>query len=77
MAVDHERLEAKSSELLRVFVDVMPVHGLLSLSEGVHIEEEGQVTEFVVAGERGGLPDGSLGALPVPDDAVHPVLYFV
>ena len=60
-------------EPVLVCVQVVLVGGGLALSQAVYVKDGHQVVQLVVAGEGKGLPDGSLGALPITDQAVHTV----
>ena len=73
VAVDDLGEPAERFGALSVRVHIMLVHGLLTLTQTVHIDYVHEVVEFVVARKRHRFPEAALGALSVSAQAEHSI----
>ena len=62
MAVDDFGAPVEGRETPAVNIHVMAESRRLALAQAVHVHDGDEIVELVNAGERGGFPDGTLGA---------------
>ena len=77
VTINDNRIKPKSSEFLSVDVVLVSFHCLSRFSEAISIDHKSQVTEFIISSERSSLPNRSLCAFPISNNAICPVLYFI
>lgn len=73
VAVDDLGEPAERFGALSVRVHVMLVHGLLTLTQAVHVDYVHEIVEFVVARERHRFPEAALGTLSVSAQAEYSI----
>ena len=77
VSIDNESVESKGFEAFGIDCSVVFVHGHSRLSNGVDVDENGEVVQLVVGGEGSCLPDAALHHLAVPTYAVNAVVNLV
>jgi hypothetical protein len=60
-----------------VDVQVMTRTGRLALAQPVDVNQSNEIIEMIVARERCSFPDGTFGALTVPEEHVSPVIQLI
>ena len=75
--VNHFRGETFRREFLAVNFHVMLVHRRIALPEGIHVSDDRQIVEFVMAGKLRGFPDLALRHFAIAQQDVNASRAFV
>ena len=77
VSVDDDRMPTKAAEFFLVGFNVGSVHGFLTLSQAVSIDDADQIIQLVVSGQRCRFPNSTLSAFTIPHQHESPIVHLI